>query len=90
MISFKLPKNLNGAELRKELNDGGVVISDAFNSVIDDGYGNLVLDITESDEAKATIIVANHNGTTIAPELTVKDKLAALGLTGDDLKALGL
>jgi hypothetical protein len=90
MISFKLPKNLNGTELRKELNDAGVIISDGFNSVVDDGYGNLLLDIDKKDEAKASIVVANHNGTTIAPEPTLQDKLAAIGLNADDLKALGL
>ena len=91
MIQFKLPENLNGTELRKELNDAGVSISDDFMSVRDDGYGNLLLDIEDADKAKAIPIVAAHNGTTVAPEPTLTDKLAAAGLTLDELKeALGL
>jgi len=91
MIQFKLPENLNGTELRKELNDAGVSISDDFMSVRDDGYGNLLLDIEDADKAKAIPIVAAHNGTTVAPEPTLTDKLAAAGLTVDELKeALGL
>ena len=87
MIQFKLPENLNGTELRKELNDAGVIISDVFNSVVDDGCGNLLLDISESDKTKAAIVVANHNGTTIAPEPTIADKLASVGLSIEELKA---
>ena len=87
MIQFTLPTNLNGTELRKELNDAGVSISNDFMSVIDDGYGNLKLDIAEADKAKATEIVAAHNGTLVAPEPTVTDKLASVGLSVSDLKA---
>jgi hypothetical protein len=91
MISFTKPTNLNGIELRDELNAGGVAISDSPDVMVVDGNGNLLLDISESDTAKATPIVAVHNGTTIAPEPTVADKLASLGLNLNDLKAaLGL
>ena len=91
MIQFTLPTNLNGTELRKELNDAGVAISDGLNSVMDDGCGNLLLDIAEADKTKATPIVAAHNGTTVAPEPTIADKLAIVGLSVTDLKeALGL
>ena len=91
MIQFTKPTNLNGTELRKELNAAGITISDAPNSVAVDGNGNLQLDIFEKDEAKAIAVVAAHNGTTIAPEPTVADKLASVGLTVADLKAaLGL
>lgn len=87
MIQFTKPTNLNGTELRKELNDAGVTISDDFLSVRDDGCGNLLLDIADVDEARATPIVAAHNGTTVAPEPTVANKLASVGLSIDELKA---
>ena len=91
MIQFTKPTNLNGTELREELNAAGITISDAPNSVAVDGNGNLQLDISEKDEAKATPIVAAHNGTTIAPEPTLDEKLASVGLSVSDLKtALGL
>ena len=88
MIQFTKPQNLNGTELLTELNAGGVVIK---NPPRIDGEGNFWLDIAEADKAKATPIVAAHNGTMIAPEPTVADKLAAAGLTLNELKAaLGL
>jgi hypothetical protein len=88
MIQFTKPENLNGTELLTELNAGGVVIT---NPPRIDGEGNFWLDIAEADKDKATPIVAAHNGTLIAPEPTVADKLAAAGLTVDELKAaLGL
>jgi predicted outer membrane protein len=91
MIKFNKPQNLNGAELRQELNNIGVQISNEPTSVEVDGDDNLWLDIASEDEAKAKVIVDNHNGTTGAFELTVADKLANAGLTVEDLKAaLGL
>jgi hypothetical protein len=91
VIEFTKPTNLNGTELRKELNDAGVTISDNIFSVMVDSYGNLKLDILDADKTKATKIVAAHNGTTVAPEPTITDKLASVGLSVSDLKeALGL
>ena len=88
MIQFTKPENLNGAELLTELNAGGVIITE---KPMIDGSGNFWLDIAEVDKAKATPIVAAHNGTTVAPEPTVADKLASVGLSIDDLKvALGV
>jgi hypothetical protein len=87
MISFTKPVNLNGTELRAELNAGGVAISDSPDVMVVDGNGNLLLDISESDTAKATPIVAAHNGTTVASEPTVADKLASVGLSIEELKA---
>jgi hypothetical protein len=88
MKQFTKPANLNGTELLAELNTGGVSITE---SPVIDGEGNFWLDIAEADKAKATPIVAAHNGTTVAPEPTVADKLASVGLSVDDLKAaLGL
>jgi hypothetical protein len=88
MIQFTKPENLNGAELIAELNASGVLIT---KSPILDAEGNLWLDMGDADKSKATPIIAAHNGTLIAPEPTLADKLAAAGLTLDELKAaLGL
>jgi len=91
VISFTKPQNLNGAELRQELVEAGVAITQAFNSVVVEGDGLLYLDILDKDADAAAAVVAAHNGTIIAPKLTVADKLASVGLNLDDLKeALGL
>jgi len=88
MIQFTKPTNLNGAELLRELNAGGVSIT---QSPLIDAEGKFWLDIAEADKAKATPIIAAHNGTTVAPEPTIADKLASVGLSVADLKAaLGL
>lgn len=88
MIQFTKPINLNGTELLAELYTAGVIITEP---PMIDGLGNFWLDISEADKAKATPIVAAHNGTIIAPEPTIADKLASVGLSVTDLKtALGL
>ncbi len=87
MIKFKKPENLNGIELLDQLASAGVKCS---KLPYIDGAGDFWLDIKPADQAKAAAAVAAHNGTVVAPEPTLKDKLAALGLTADDLKALGL
>ena len=88
MIQFTKPINLNGAELLEQLNAGGVSITEP---PLIDGAGDFWLDIAEADKAKATPIVAAHNGTIVAPEPTIADKLASVGLSVADLKAaLGL
>lgn len=90
MIKFNKPINLNGTELRKELQNAKVDISDSNLSVTEIN-GDLYLDIKPADQAKAATVVAAHNGTTIAPEPTIQDKLASVGLSVNDLKsALGL
>lgn len=84
MIQFNKPVNLNGAELLDELQSAGV----AIDSVpLLDAEGNLWLDIHSKDSSKAEIVVAAHNGTIIAPEPTIADKLASVGLDVNDLKA---
>jgi len=88
MITFTKPQNLNGKELLDELLAVGVVVQ---GLPVDDGAGNLILNITSKDETKAADVIAAHNGTTVAPEPTIEDKLASVGLNIDDLKAaLGL
>jgi hypothetical protein len=88
VIKFNKPINLNGAELLQELNNAGVVIS---RPPLIDGNGDFWLDVLEEDEAVAANIVETHNGTTVAQEPAIQDKLIAAGLTIDELKqALGL
>ena len=90
MIQFTKPTNLNGAELIAELASVGVIVNVKTSPLID-GTGDFWLDIAEADKAKATPIVAAHNGTIIPPEPTIEDKLASVGLSVTDLKeALGL
>ena len=90
MLTFIKPENLNGKELRDELNVASVVISyDSASVQVDDA--NLLLDIKPADEAKAVAVIAAHNGTTVAPEPTIEQKLSSVGLSLPDLKAaLGL
>ena len=90
MLSFTKPKNLNGAELRDELRNAGIEISDDKEAV-SLKENDLLLKISEADKTKAEAVVAAHNGTTVAPEPTIEDKLASVGLNLPDLKAaLGL
>ena len=88
MIKFTKPVNLNGAELLNELKQANI---DVIGLPVVDGNNDFWLDIAEADKAKATPIVAAHNGTIIPPEPTIEDKLASVGLSVTDLKAaLGL
>ena len=88
MIKFNKPLNLNGKELLEELAVVGVVVS---KIPFIDGNNDMWLDIKPEVEAKVTVVVATHNGTIIAPEPTIEDKLASVGLSLSDLKsALGL
>jgi len=88
MIKFNKPENLNGAELLAELTNAGVEIQELPYI---DGNGDFWLDVKATDKTQTTAIVAAHNGTIIAPEPTVADKLANAGLTVEDLRAaLGL
>lgn len=88
MIKFDKPINLNGSELLAELKTNGVVITE---SPLIDGNGDFWLDVKPADQAKVAAVVAAHNGTIIAPEPTIEDKLASVGLNLVDLKtALGL
>ena len=83
MIKFNKPVNLNGTELIAEIKAVGITINDI--PILEDG--ELWLDIEAKDEVKVAEIVANHNGTIIAPEPTIEDKLASVGLSLAELKA---
>jgi hypothetical protein len=88
MIQFTKPANLNGTELLEELKLAAVAIT---QSPMVDGNGDFWLDIASADKTKANSIVAAHNGTIVAPEPTVTDRLASVGLSVTELKAaLGL
>jgi hypothetical protein len=83
MIKFTKPANLNGAELLQELTAAGITIIEA---PFIDGNADFFLDIAESDVKKAESVVAKHNGTIVAPEPTIADKLASVGLSIEELK----
>lgn len=85
MVIFPRPINLNGAELKAEFAAAGVSITQ-LNDLLDG-----TIRVETDDEVKAAQIIAAHNGTTVAPEPTVEEKLASAGLNLVDLKAaLGL
>jgi len=85
MKTFTRPQNLNGAELIAELKAVGIIVEE----IID--FANGSIGFETDNELAGAAIVASHNGTTVAPEPTVSDKLASVGLSIDDLKAaLGL
>jgi Ser/Thr protein kinase RdoA (MazF antagonist) len=88
MIKLNKPTNLNGTELLNELAANGVACD---KPPFIDGDGDLWLDVKSANQAKAAAVVAAHNGTTLAPDPTIEDKLASVGLNLTDLKtALGI
>lgn len=82
MIQFTKPINLNGSELLAELQAAGI---NASNPTIDEDI--FTIDLDEKDATKAKKIVEAHNGTMVAPEPTISQKLASVGLSVDNLKA---
>ena len=88
MIKVTRPANLNGSELIDELAAKGVKVS---GIPMLDGNGDFFLDIAAKDLDLAEEVLANHNGTQVAPEPTIAQKLESVGLSLDELKAaLGL
>jgi len=88
MIRFQKPTNLNGAELLAELKIADVIVKGL--PVVDEN-DDLLLEIDNKDKTKADLVVAAHDGTTTASELSIDEKLASVGLSVDNLKvALGL
>ena len=81
MATFTRPENLNGAELKQELAAVNIIV----NSVEDNLDGTITFETDK--ETKAAEVVSQHNGTTIAPELSTEQKLASVGLSLNDLKA---
>jgi hypothetical protein len=88
MIKFNRPVNLNGTELLAELNAAGVSIEQL---PMVDGNDDLWLEIANKDKTKVQTVVDAHDGTILAPEPTIADRLANAGLNLDELRtALGL
>ncbi len=58
MISFVKPINLNGTELRQELNAVGITITDEPTTIKTTADNLIWLDIAESDAEAAETIVA--------------------------------
>jgi hypothetical protein len=81
MKIYNKPANLNGAELKEELAAVGIIVDEVYD------FGNDTIGLETNDEAKATSVVAAHNGTTVAPEPTIANKLASVGLSLDELKS---
>lgn len=81
MIKFNKPQNLNGAELKTELATVGIIVEEIFD------FANGTIGFETDNESAAAAVVAAHNGTTVAPEPTIADKLASVGLSLDELKA---
>jgi len=85
MQKFTKPENLNGAELIVELANKGVVVKEIYD------FSDGTIGFETDNKLAASAVVAAHNGTTVAPEPTIEDKLASIGLNLADLKtALGL
>lgn len=81
MKTFPKPKNLNGTELMAELAAVGIVVDKVFD------FSDGTIGFETDNESTAATVVAAHNGTTVAPEPTIADKLASVGLSLDELKA---
>ena len=63
MISFDKPINLNGFELREELNAAGVSISNEPTAVKTTADNLIWLDIDDRDKEAAAKVIAAHDGT---------------------------
>jgi len=81
MKTFTKPENLNGTELKKELIIAGIIVTDIYD------FSDGTIGFETDNESAAAAVVAAHNGTTVAPEPTIADKLASVGLSLDELKA---
>lgn len=84
---FTKPTNLNGTQLIAELAVQGITVE----RITIEANGQLFVPVDAKNEDKAAVVIAAHNGTTVAPEPTIEQKLASVGLNLEDLKsALGL
>lgn len=90
MIKFDKPTELNGSQLRDELNEAGIKLENGIESISIDENGDLFLSIAKKDEAKAKPIIDAHVGVdqTAAKEAAKKAILDRIGLTADELKTI--
>lgn len=89
MLTFNKPEKLNGTTLLAELLEVNLTVQ----NVTDNGEGLIYLDLPLTDKAKAQIVIDKHQGLdTIDPKVTARAsalaKLAALGLSADEIAAL--
>ena len=84
MIQFDKPQNLNGFELVAELKAQGVKV---IEPLVIDGNGDFWINVSQAEAAKSATIVAAHNGTIVASEISIADKLANVGLSIEELKS---
>jgi aspartokinase len=84
---FTKPANLNGEQLKNELSAAGIEVE----RITVEADGQISIDITSKDATKASSVISAHIGSTVAPERSIEEKLASVGLSLTDLKsALGL
>jgi hypothetical protein len=88
MIKFNLPKDLNAEQLVNEIASKGIAIDESVLPLVD-GNQDFWLPVNEIDRTAVAKVIADHKPVFIQP--TIQDRLAAAGISIDDLKAaLGL
>lgn len=88
-MKFDLPAKLNGATLRKELAQIGVILPENRNAILV-SENDLFLNIDEKDYSKVVNALQNHNGDDSISENKEKREalLAKLGITEEEAKLL--
>lgn len=84
---FNKPELFNGETFANDLEKNQIKITQFF----DNGHNQLVIDGNEKDQAKIETLLKNHNGqgsVIVDFRASALAKLAALGLTEDEIAAL--
>jgi hypothetical protein len=87
-MEFNKPSQLNGVILKDELKAVQIIVDEVRVS------GNsLILEIADKDKSKAEQVISDHKGEDIVdPKIALRAsalaKLAALGLSADEIAAL--
>ena len=88
MTKFDLPNSFNGEQLVNEIEAKGISIDRSVLPLVD-GNKQLWLSVAESDYDAVLSVIDKHKPVFYEP--TITDKLAAAGISLDDLKvALGI